>query len=176
MQAQTTPPQGFSPDSPYATWGAEERDASDRMEADYNAQARARLALLAADRGHPIYMPVDCPDSMLSNLLKRWRRNLEDVEDGSLGGGKRRARMLRARITDIEVEQGRRSALAESWRATEDGTQCYSAFQGRGGLAAVLDHGATPPSYDLAVTLDWERHQHGLSTVLAWDEAERAAA
>lgn len=162
---------GFAPDSAYATWTAEQREISDRMEADYNMEASARLGLIAGDRGHPITATTDCPDGMLRRLVKQYRRNLEDVDDGSLHGGRSRARMLRAQIADIEREQERRAVLAECWQASETGTHSYSDFQGRGGLLAVVDHGARPPSYELAVLLDWEHWKLGLEHVLAWDDA-----
>jgi hypothetical protein len=73
-----------------------------------------------------------------------------------------------ARLRDTEREQEFRAALAHSWRASETGTHCYSEFQARGGLAAVLNNKAQPPSYDLAILLDWEHCQHGLAHVLNW--------
>jgi hypothetical protein len=143
------------------------------MEADYNSQARARLALLAAERGHPFTATTDITDGMLRRLLKEYRRDLEDVEDGSLHGGEPRARLLRAQVADIEREQERRAVLAECWRASEGGTHCYSAFQGRGGLLAVVDHDARPPSYELAVLLDWEKFKRGECHVLVWQPEDK---
>lgn len=168
----------FAPDSVYAEWTLEQREISDRMEADYNRQANAHLALVAAERGHPITVTTDCPDSMLRSLSKTYWRELEDLSDLQLAEStaanrsrKRvtRERALQIRIADIEREQYRRSVLAECWQAREDGTHCYSDFAARGGLLAVIDHGARPPSYELAVLLDWEQWKLGEYCVLAWE-------
>jgi hypothetical protein len=150
----------------YATWSTEQREASDRMERLYNQQRRCGLAQGAAALGHPISTATD---DMLRSLAKTYTRQLEDVEDGSLAGGDKRARMLRAKLLDIEREQDFRAALAESWLASEDGTHCYTSFMARGGLGGVLHEGATPPSYELAVFLDRDHWRRGLAHVLDWD-------
>ena len=157
----------FAPDSVYATRTAGWRAAADRMEAEFNSQRNGERARLAAAQGHPIRF---APDSSLRRLATRYQRDLEDVEAGDLAGGGERARMLKAQLRDIEREQAVRAALAHSWRAREGGTHCRSAFQGRGGLRAVLEDHASPPSYQLAAQLDWEHWKRGLPCVLAWSE------
>jgi hypothetical protein len=154
-----------APDSVYATHTAGWRAAADRIEAEFNSQRNGERARLEAAQGHPIRF---APDASLRRLATRYRRDLEDVEAGDLAGGGERAQMLEARLHDIEREQAVRAALANSWRAREDGTHSYSAFQGRGGLRAVLEDGATPPSYQLAAELDWEHWKRGLPCVLTW--------
>lgn len=166
--ATTTETPGFSPDSAYASWSQEERESSDRMEAYFQGQRRTILAQAEANAGHPISYR---PDESLRRLAKTWRRELEDVQCGDRNGGKRREALLKARLRDIEAEQDVRAALRESWLASEDGTHSYTGFMGRGGLAAVRDHGATPPSYPLAEQLDYLNHMRGLPTVLEWEKA-----
>lgn len=182
---------GHAPDSVYAEWTADERAASDRMEGDFNATRRAILA--SADlmrRSDPVKQPKDTgplyisgptvrghSDDMLQRAAKRMRRQLEDIAEGDHTlpakgprGVKARVRFLNVVLRDIEREQEFRAALAYSWLAAEDGTHCYTAYQARGGLDAVLNHGAPPASYDLAVTLDWELWRRGGLHVLAWKD------
>jgi hypothetical protein len=159
----------FAPDSVYATYTAEWRAAADHMEAEFNGQRNVERARLAAGQGHPIRC---ASDASLRRLATRCRRDLEDVGTGDLAGAAERAQMLEAQLHDVECEQAARAALAESWRAREDGTHSYSAFQGRGGLRAVLEDGAAPPSYELAALLDWEHWTLGRPCVLAWRDHE----
>ncbi len=76
----------------------------------------------------------------------------------------------------MEREQEFRAALAHSWLAIEYGTHSLTAFEARGGLAAVLEHDAPAPSYDLAVLLDRQQFLRGLPCVLDWAPAESAVA
>lgn len=155
----------YAPDSIYAGYTAVERDAADRMEAEFNHETRLHLASLV----HTNHVRVSS-DASLARLAKHYRRQLEDIADGSLSGGEGRARLVRAQLHDVEREQGYRSRLADSWLAGEGGTHCYGAFEARGGLGAVLYHGATPPTYYLAAMLDWRNWKRGLPHVLAWGE------
>jgi hypothetical protein len=157
---------GFSADSAYATWCAGERDASDRMEALYNHDRRCVIADTA---GHPI---TTQPDGLLRSLAKTYRRRLEDHEDGSHVLAKGHLRVVRVKLRDVEREQTYRAALAESWLAAEGGTHCYSAFQARGGLGAVLHDGAIPPTYELARLLDLAHWKQGFLHVLDWGKAK----
>lgn len=161
-------PQGFAPDSAYSTWSADQREASDRMETYFNGQRQTTLALADAARGHDFR---GCNDDGLARLAIVYGRELEDVRSGYLSGGKRREQLNEARLRDIAAEQDFRAALRECWLADERGTHCYTGFSGRGGLLAVRDHAAMPPSYDLAVKLDHLNHMRGEPTVLAWDDA-----
>jgi hypothetical protein len=187
----------FSPDSVYATHPPEWVEAADRMEADYNARRSAILS--TADlmrRSDPVKQPKNTgplwiagptvrtyTDEMLSRARKRYRRELEDIAEGDhnlpatgRSGVKARVRFLGVVLLDVEREQEFRAALAESWLAAEGGTHCYTSFQGRGGLAAVADHGATPPSYDLAVLLDRENFRRGLPHALDWESESQELA
>lgn len=155
----------FAPDSSYATWTPAQRAASARMEDQFNSNRARDLALRDEKLGHTVR---GMTDDMLRRLAITYARTIEDIEAGDEHGTPARVRMIKAQIRDIEREQAFRGALAESWLASEDGTHCYSSFQARGGLAAVLNHGAPAPTYDLAVLLDCERHLRGLSTVLDW--------
>lgn len=150
---------------PYATFSADELASADRMEAQYNAAHRRDRAIAAENAGHSVRYATD---GSLRRLAKFYARRLEDIDEGDRTVSAAHRRLLVAQQRDIEREQDFRAALAESWLATEDGTDCYTAFQGRGGLAAVLDGSATPASYDLAVTLDWEHWKCGLPHVLDW--------
>jgi len=156
----------YTPDCAYATWTRTMRRASDRMEADYNDNARVVLARRDETQGHTVHGQ---PDDSLRRLATIFRRELEDIAEGALPRARRP--LAEARLRDVERESEFRRALAESWLAAESGTHCYSAFDARGGLEAVLNHGAPPPSYSLAVTLDWELMRRGEVHVLAWGEA-----
>lgn len=162
MQAQ-----GIAPDSVYATYTPEQVQVSGRMEAEFNRRRRTELARSDEHAYHLVHRGTD--DS-LRRFAKRIERQLEDIADGDLPDSKtgHRRRMLEAQLADIRQEQEVRTALAETWQAAEGGTECYSAFKGRGGLAAVVHHGATPPSYDLAKLLDWEHFKTGRVHVLEW--------
>jgi hypothetical protein len=162
---------GFAPDSVYAEYSAEEREIVDRQEDESNHRHATTLAL-RDEKEH--FTVRGMTDDGLRRLLKTYRRELEDVEDGDLADSKtgHRARILKAKIKDIQREQDWRAALAESWMATWEGTHSVTGYAARGGLDAVVNHGATPPSYDLAARLDWRNWKHGLPHVLAWkDEA-----
>jgi len=164
---------GYAPDSVYAEWTPAQRAAADRIERDYNARRSSILALAEEQSGHTVR---GLSDDQLPRAATTTRRALEDIESGARAGSTARARLLRARLRDIEAEQVFRRALAETWHATEFGTHSYTAFEARGGLAAVVEHGAPPPSYDLAVLLDRERFERGLSCVLDWQAEPEAVA
>lgn len=163
MSTQVAAGTGFSSDSAYAAWSADERSAADRAEVRFNADQRRHLA----GQVSTAYVRVAADDN-LRNLARTCRRQLEDIASGDLSGGEPRARLICAMLTDIEREQECRQALAQSWLAREDGTHCYSAYEARGGLGAVLRHGAVPPTYHLAAILDRLNWQRGLPHVLAW--------
>jgi hypothetical protein len=156
----------FSPDSVYATWSEDERAAADRVEDKYNHELRCQLAEQVGTQ----YVRL-APDESLRHLATVYGRELEDIESGELCGGAARARVVRAKLADIEREQECRSALAESWLASEDGTHCYTGFVSRGGLDAVLHHGATRPTYHLAAMLDRLNWERGQPHVLVWGAA-----
>lgn len=160
---------GYAPDSVYAEYNAEEREIFDRQESEADSRIATMLAVRDEHRGHTVR---GCTDDGLRGLLKTYRRELEDVEDGDLPDSRtgHRARVLKAKIADIEGEQNWRAAFAESWLATERGTHSVTGYAARGGLKAVLDHGAIPPSYDLAAKLDWRNWKEGRPHVLAWKE------
>jgi hypothetical protein len=168
MQVQTS---SFAPDSVYATYTPKQVAICDRMEAEFNSQQRTQRARNDEHAYHPVHRGTD--DS-LRRSAKRIRRQLEDIADGELNDNKSgsRRRMLEAQLRDIETEQEVREALAETWQAAERGTECYTAFKGRGGLEAVVNHGATPPSYELAKLMDWEHFKTGRVYVLAWEESK----
>lgn len=151
-----------TPDSVYASWSDDQRAAADRMEERYNHDVRLQLAELV----HTNYVSVASDDS-LQRLAVLYRRQLTDIDLGVLVGGPARACMVRAKISDIEREQQCRSALAECWLASEDGTHCYTAFVSRGGLAAVAHHDAPAPTYHLARILDHANRAQGLPCVMA---------
>lgn len=153
--------------APYSTFSAEEIAISDRMEDDYNRQHAATRALADEKAGHTVR---GMTDGSLARLRVVYTRQIEDIDAGQVTGGKRRRRLVEVKLTDIGREQEFRAALAESWLAREDGTHCYTSFQGRGGLAAVMLGEAVAPSYDLAVLLDWEHWKRGLVHVLDWSE------
>jgi len=122
------------------------------------------LARRSAAEAHPIGL---ARDDSLRRLAKAYRRDLEDIADGDLHPG--RKAVIAARLRDIEREQDFRATLRECWLAAEDGTHSYTAFDARGGLEAVLNHGASAPSYQLAMRLDQERQARGLTHVFEWD-------
>jgi hypothetical protein len=162
---------GFAPDSVHAEMTAEQREIADRVEADYNMQRGAELALAAERAGHTVRFATD--DS-LRRLGKLYRRELEDIDDGTLAKGRRP--ITAARLRDVEREQAFRAALAATWQAAEDGTHSYTGYASRGGLSAVLYHGARPPSYLLAVQLDRANWSAGEPHVLEWGETAEVAA
>ncbi|HUB99618.1 MAG TPA: hypothetical protein VMS11_07335 [Solirubrobacterales bacterium] len=161
---------GYAPDSVYAECTTDEQEISDRIEREANLRHATMLAVRDERRHHTVR---GCTDDGLRHLLKTYRRELEDVEDGDLPDSKtgHRARVLKAKIADIEGEQEWRAALAETWQAAGNGTHSITGYLARGGLAAVIDHGAPPPSYDLASRLDWRNWKEGRPHVLAWKEA-----
>ena len=161
---------GYGPDSVYAGWSDEERAAADRAEDDDNRQTRCQLAELV----HSQYVRVAGDDS-LRDLATLYRRELEDVASGRLVGGDQRARVVRARLSEVERAQECRAALASAWLAAADGTHCYTAFAARGGLDAVRNHAAPPPSYHLATMLDRRNALRELPHVLAWAPAPLSA-
>jgi len=163
MTATATQP-GYAPDSVYASWDEEERASADRMERVKNNRERHILALRDANDGHPV---TGGDDEMLRRLAKKYRRDLEDIAAGDLNPG--RKAVISARLRDIEREQELRATLRECWLADENGTHCRSTFEARGGLAAVIDHGAPGPTYELAMFLDQERQARGLTHVFEWD-------
>jgi protocatechuate 3,4-dioxygenase beta subunit len=158
---------GFAPESVHAELTDEQREISARMEREFNSRESTRFAREDEHAYHPVHRGTD---DMLRKSAKRIRRQLEDIAEGELHDTKTgsRRRMLEAQLHDIEVEQEIRAALRETWQADEKGTHSYTDFKGRGGLAAVIDHGATPPSYHLAKLLDWEHFERGLAHVLDW--------
>lgn len=158
---------GFAPESVYAEWTTAQREASDRMEAEANSRQSAVLARRDAADGHTVR---GMADDSLRRMAVRLRRDLEDIEAGDQPAAKRA--VTTARLRDVEGEQAIRGALAECWLASEDGTHCYTGFMARGGLGAVLDHGAVPASYWLAETLDWRNWRQGKAHVLAWSSAD----
>lgn len=166
--ATVTAALGYAPDSAYASWCEEGRAAADRVEADANMRHSRNLAIRAANQGHPLW---EFGDDSLRRFAKRYARMVEDHEDGTQPLAEGHLRLTKIRLLDVEREQDYRAALAEAWLATDDGTHSYSSFQARGGLEAVLHHGATPPSYELATALDWENWKRGLPHVLDWDAA-----
>lgn len=153
----------FAPDSVYATWSAGQRAAADRMEAQFNSRRSTVIETRAQALAHPV---PSWPDDILRRTAKRLRRSLEDIADGDESEGKRP--LVMAQLRDVEAEQERRAALTEYWAASGDGTHCYSAFQGRGGVLAVREDRAVPPSYDLAHLLDWEAWRRGAECALDW--------
>lgn len=161
-------PAGFAPDSPYARLNTIERTTLEAAECEHNMRAAAVAILAGQTRGGTVRR---MSDRMLTILH---RRASHKIESALKEGDARRARLLRARQRDLACEMAMRHALAEAWLAVEDGTCSYVAFQARGGLAAVAEHGATPPSYQLAILLDFEAHRRGLSCTLAWGDAERS--
>ena len=168
-------PVGFAPDSPYASWTKKFREASDRMEAVYNHERH----LEALDRfgPHTKHWLRFTPDDSLRSAAKRHRRAIEDIEAGDLTDDAkgRRLRLTRARLHDVECEQEFRQTLTETWQAREDGTHSITGYHGRGGLDAVINHGATPPSYPLAVLLDRLNSLRGEPTVFDWSKSEATA-
>lgn len=159
----------FAPDSIYAEWSTEERAAADRAEDRHNSEVRCQMA----EKVGTNYVSVTGDDSLRS-LAITYRRQLEDIGSGNLTGGEPRARVVRARLKDVEREQEFRAAMAGSWLAATDGTHSYTAFVARGGLAAVRDYGATPASYRLAALLDWTNWKRGQPHVLDWDVSDAA--
>lgn len=157
---------GYAPGSVYSAWTSEQQAAAGRIEVEVNHRRRARLALGFSDAGHPIR---GLTDAGLRRLAKHHRRDIEDIVSGDLVGGSRRRRLAAVELRDVEREQEFRAVLAECWLAREDGTHSYTMFHARGGLLAVLDHGAPPPSYELAVMLDRDMWRHGQPCVLAWE-------
>lgn len=169
MAATTATLAGYSPDSVYAEQSAEEREITDRMEAESNDRQSTTLAVADEQAHHPVR---NGNDDSLRRSAKRLKRELEDLADGELADSSTgyRRRKVEAELNDVETEQAIRATLAETWQASEDGTHSYTDFQGRGGLSAVLHHGATPPSYYLAALLDWEQFKLGKLHVLGWGE------
>jgi len=169
MGAATKELAGFAPDSVYAEYTKTERRIADRVEEESNDRRAGVLALADANAHHTVR---GCTDGGLRSLLKTYRRELEDIEDGDLPDDKSRPRerLAKAKIADIEREQEFRAVLAETWQAAEDGTHSFTGFMARGHLTGVIHHGATPPSYDLAQKLDWRNWKQGLPHVLEWSE------
>ena len=172
---------GFAPDSIYAEWSAEEREASDRMEAVYNherdLEVHGPLAVSLTEAPPPSHFAKNplrfTPDDSLRRLAKGYVREIEDIEIGDLPDDAkgRRFRAATTRLDDIECEQEFRQVLAETWQASENGTHSITCFHARGGLEAVVHHGATPPSYPLAVLLDYTNFLRDEPTVFDWPES-----
>jgi hypothetical protein len=161
---------GFAPDSIYAEWSADEREASDRMEAVYNHERH----LEAHERfgPHTKHWLRFQPDGSLRRAATRIAREIEDIQAGDLPDTKgRRLRLAQARLRDVNAERDFRQALAETWQASERGTHSITGYHARGGLGAVLHHGATQPSYALAVLLDYTNSLRDEPTVLDWSSA-----
>ncbi len=159
---------GFAPDSVYAEYTKKEREIFDRQEDEANHRWGTVLAVRDEQKHHTVR---GCTNDGLRSLLKTYRRELEDIEDGDLADSKTgyRSRMVKAKMADIEREQEFRAVLAETWQAAERGTHSFTGFMARGALGGVLRHGATPPSYDLAQKLDWRNWKQGLPHVLEWE-------
>lgn len=171
---------GYAADSVYASYTKREREASDRMETVYNHERGLEVHTITGtgrEKGshfgrNPLrFMSNDS----LRSLAKAYAREVEDIEDGDLRDDAKgsRLRLAQARLRDVERESEFRIALAETWQASEKGTHSISAFEARGGLKAVVEDGATPPSYALAVLLDYSNFRHGEPTVLEWPEEKR---
>lgn len=124
--------------------------------------------VLARTRGQTI---SGLTDDALQYAAARLRRALHDSPTSNPD-----RRRLQRDLGAVEREQQFRQCLTDTWLAREDGTHCYTAFAERGGLAAVLAGDAPPPSYALAVILDWERCQQGQPHVLNWVNAPDPAA
>ncbi len=82
-------------------------------------------------------------DGSLRRLAKRYRREIEDIDDGD---SRAPERQMRLKLRDIEREQEVRKALTERWNACDDGVE------GSGGWSPERPR----PSYGLAVNLDQE--------------------
>lgn len=170
---------GYAADSVYASYTRREREASDRMEAVYNHERSLEVyAITGSGRreGSPFSQnPLRFMDGdSLRRLAKTYAREVEDIEAGDLNDAKgRRLKLTKARLHDVEHEREFRSVLAETWQASDEGTHSISAFEARGGLKAVVEDGATPPSCALAVLLDYRNFRHGEPTVLEWPEEKR---
>lgn len=162
--------EGFAPGSVYAEWTDRQREQADRVERDFNAHRSSILALADEKSGHSVR---SLADEQLPRTARRIARQIEDIEAGDRLGSKAQVWMLRAQLHDVEREQQFRAALAYSWLAVEHGTHSLTAFEARGGLAAVLENGASAPSYDLAVLLDRQQFLRGLPCVLDWAATER---
>ncbi len=160
---------GFAPDSVYAELSAEERAISDRLEDEHNHRWATTLELRSQNEGFSI---KGLRDDALRRLAKQYRRQIEDIDDGDLNDSKTgyRRRMVAAKLADIEAEQEFRAALAESWLAADHGTHSYTGYAGRGGLKAVVENGAEPPSYWLAAKLDRRNFDQGEPSVFEWEK------
>lgn len=127
------------------------RAAADRYEAKANAQerhARERVASIDPESF------CSSSDELLQRLVERDDRMISRHDDGTHPLPKSDLSLTRTRLHSVRREQTRRATLARTWFATEDGTNCYIAFEARGGIEAVKHHGAPPPSYALAEQLD----------------------
>lgn len=165
--------QSFTADSVYAEYTADQLAVCDRMEADYNRDRCAIRAMTDENAGHTVSR---MPDDMLVSLAKSYRRHIEDIDDGSRNAAKGERKGTEIQLRDIAREQEYRAALAESWLATFWGTHDYTAYAGRGGLAAVAHHDAPRISYELARLLDLRNWRDGEPHVIDWDAAQAVAA
>lgn len=176
---------GYSPSSYYAECSEEEREICERIEAVHNHERH--LETLERFGPHTEHWLRFKDDDSVRREAKRLTRQIEDIEDGDLpnpsgrGGRKNihnRLSFLQARLRAVEAEQQFRQTLRDTWQASERGTHSMTGYHARGGLAAVLEHGAPPPSYPLAVLLDHANWLRGEPSVLQWDapvEPRRAA-
>ena len=106
----------------------------------------------------------DLTDDGLRRVLKQYRRELEDIEDGDLYPPRRP--FVERELASCEQVIATRAALRECWLASEDGTDSSADFEfGQNGRRIMRGR---PPSYKLATMFDYERHLRGESTVLAW--------
>jgi hypothetical protein len=134
-----------------------------------------------AEPGDPTLICPNCSTRSAESLL-RFRLELEGLHklNGKSVFGTARPYlvqdmqdMLERGTEDQQAEC--KAALAESWHATEDGSDWTFDFalneDGRKTMSA-----GRPPSFALALLFDWENHMRGERTALVWaDDAEQVA-
>lgn len=125
----------------------------------------------------------DISDDGLGRLRRQYQRDLEDIADGLATpreSDPRNVQRLEALIRDIDGEATLRETLRYCG-ARENGTHSYADYDDAGGMKLHVAEDGTrsivcdvPPSYPLALMLDYRRHRDGGACVLDWAQIEKS--
>lgn len=114
----------------------------------------------------------------LVSLQRTYERKLEDLRDGLTyvpdeATRKRLERRAEVELAVVEAEMWRRIDLGKYWRAVERGgtdstVEFFNQFYEDGGYQRFHAGEGTPPSYALAIILDWRQFQWLGKSAIDW--------
>lgn len=128
-----------------------------------------------------VFTAGDLSDDGLERVRRSLSRRIEDATDGLLSPRESTSQVVqraRRELKEIESEQALRSDLRYCG-AREDGTHSLAEYQAAGGMKLhIAEDGEQkivcdkPPSYRLAMLLDYRRFRDGGAHVIDWPHVE----